>query len=144
MHLIRNSIDHGIESPELRASQGKPSLGKLCLRRHLRMVKSASRSRMMAEASIPKRSRQKALALGLRTATELQRMSQRELYALILLPGFSTAKQVTDVSGRGVGMGRGQDKPGGTRGNARDRFYLGKRERRFLSACHSRWPSFLA
>ncbi len=104
MHLIRNSIDHGIESPELRASQGKPSLGKIVL------TATPSDGQVAIEIKDDGRGidseaiKAKALALGLRTATELQRMSQRELYALILLPGFSTAKQVTDVSGRGVGM----------------------------------------
>ncbi len=104
MHLIRNSIDHGIESPELRVAQGKPSLGKIVL------TATPSDGQVAIEIKDDGRGidaeaiKAKALALGLRTATELQRMSQRELYSLILLPGFSTAKQVTDVSGRGVGM----------------------------------------
>ena len=103
-HLIRNSIDHGLETPEVRQKSGKFPVGKVTL------SAIAADGLVIIEISDdghgidPNAVRAKLVSLGMKTESELQRMSPKELYSHILLPGFSTAKQVSDVSGRGVGM----------------------------------------
>ncbi len=103
-HLIRNACDHGLETPEQRRRAGKPEEGRIALSaRHLggRIgIEVRDDGRGIDDAAV----RRKALEQGLRTPAELARLGQREVLSLILLPGFSTARQVTDVSGRGVGM----------------------------------------
>lgn len=103
-HLVRNACDHGIESPEERVRQGKPSHGILHLRAYheggqVNIEISDNGAGMDIE-----RVKQKAIEKGLCSAERAARMNDREALNLIFLPGFSTAKQVTNVSGRGVGM----------------------------------------
>ncbi|MES2393471.1 MAG: chemotaxis protein CheA [Acidobacteriota bacterium] len=102
MHLIRNSMDHGIESSATRAAAGKPPVATLRLSaRHsgasVLILVSDDGGGISSEAV-----RQRAIARGL-IAPEAQ-LSESQVFALILEPGFSTAQTVTDVSGRGVGM----------------------------------------
>lgn len=103
-HLIRNSIDHGLESPDVRAAAGKPRTGRIVLSATPAdgqvYIEIRDDGRGIDSVAV----KAKAASTGLRTDAELDRMSSRELLSLILLPGFSTAKKVTDVSGRGVGM----------------------------------------
>jgi len=103
-HLVRNACDHGIETAEERQQSGKPAAGTLQLAAsHLGdqiWIKIEDDGRGIDRERVQR----KALDQGLRTAEELARLNDRDLLALILLPGFSTAAQVTDVSGRGVGM----------------------------------------
>jgi two-component system, chemotaxis family, sensor kinase CheA len=103
-HLIRNSIDHGIELPDVRAAKGKPTAGRIVVAATAGdgqvHIKIKDDGRGLDPAAI----RAKALSLGLKSEDELQKLSPKELASLILLPGFSTAAKVTDVSGRGVGM----------------------------------------
>ncbi|HSQ40907.1 MAG TPA: chemotaxis protein CheA, partial [Fibrobacteraceae bacterium] len=103
-HLVRNSCDHGIEDPETRRKSGKPRVGTLILRAfheggqiHVDIVDDGHGISRTAV-------REKLLEKGLRTQEELASMADQELVSLIFLPGFSTAKVVSDVSGRGVGM----------------------------------------
>jgi two-component system chemotaxis sensor kinase CheA len=102
MHLIRNSMDHGIEPPEARRAAGKPATANIHLSaRHagaqvLICVSDDGRG-IDAEAV-----RARAIEKGLIGADA--RLSESEVFSLILEPGFSTAREVTDVSGRGVGM----------------------------------------
>ena len=103
-HIVRNSVDHGIESSEVRAAKGKPAKGVLCLRAfheggQVNIEIADDGGGIQAD-----RVRDKAIEKGLITAAQAEQMSERELTNLILLPGFSTAAQVTNVSGRGVGM----------------------------------------
>jgi len=103
-HLIRNSVDHGIELPEDRRSKGKSGTGCITLTAthedgQVRIEIHDDGRGIDSEAV-----RQRAISLRLKTEAELERMTPRELFGLILLPGFSTAKKVTEVSGRGVGM----------------------------------------
>ena len=104
VHLLRNSIDHGIEKPEDRIAAGKNPVGEVRLiARHegnnvLLMVADDGKG---LKANVIK---QKALEKGLVTKAELDAMDAGDIYKLIFLPGFSTAEVVTDVSGRGVGM----------------------------------------
>ncbi len=103
IHLVRNACDHGIERPAQRVGDGKPPMGRINLiARHegdqiCIQVKDDGRGVDCKAVS------RQLLKQNLRTTEQLARMSERELMALILLPGFSTATQVTDVSGRGVG-----------------------------------------
>ena len=103
-HAVRNSLDHGIEPPEVRQAAGKDPEGTL----RLRAVQEGSHviievSDDGAGISVEK-VRQKAIERGLITAERLVHQSERELLQLVFLPGFSTAAAVTNVSGRGVGM----------------------------------------
>ena len=103
-HLVRNSVDHGIETPEERAAKGKPSTGQITLTASHEDGQVRIEIRDDGRGIDPQAVRAKALAMRLKTESELDRMAPRELFALILLPGFSTARQLTEVSGRGVGM----------------------------------------
>ncbi len=102
VHLIRNSIDHGIESPDLRAAAGKPRRGTV----HLAAVHSGDSVLITIRddgAGLDKEAiRAKAVERGLISASA--ELPDKEIFAQIFAPGFSTAKKVTSVSGRGVGM----------------------------------------
>lgn len=102
VHLIRNSIDHGIEMPEVRKAAGKSSKGSV----HLGAMHSGDSVLVTIRddgAGLNKDAiRAKAIERGLITASS--ELSDKEIYNLIFAPGFSTAKSVTSVSGRGVGM----------------------------------------
>ena len=103
-HLVRNSVDHGVESPEDRIKKGKDARGLIVLKAYHAagqvVIEISDDGKgldgdMLAEAAVKK---------GLITSDQAKVMSEKERINLILLPGFSTAKKVTDVSGRGVGM----------------------------------------
>ena len=103
-HIVRNSVDHGIESPQERVSKGKPAEGRLLLRAYheggqvnIEIADDGGGIRI-------DKVKAKAVEKGLITAEHASRMSEREAVNLIFLPGFSTAAKVTNVSGRGVGM----------------------------------------
>jgi len=103
-HLVRNSVDHGIELPEDRVKAGKDRIGRLILRAfheggQVNIEISDDGAGLNAE-----RIRKKAVERALITAEQSARMTEREIFNLIFLPGFSTAEKVTNVSGRGVGM----------------------------------------
>lgn len=103
-HILRNSMDHGVELPAQRAAAGKPEAGIIRVRAfheggnfHLEVADDG--------AGIDStRVKEKAISRGLITAAQAQKMSEAELQALIFAPGLSTAEKVTSVSGRGVGM----------------------------------------
>jgi two-component system, chemotaxis family, sensor kinase CheA len=103
-HIIRNSIDHGIELPETRIKNGKPAEGILKVRAfheggqvNIEVMDDGAGINLEA---VRKRAQEK----GLLTADRAQNISERELTAMIFQPGFSTATRVSNVSGRGVGM----------------------------------------
>lgn len=102
MHLIRNCMDHGIESPEVRRAAGKPATATVHLAaRHAgaQVLISVSDDGKGIDVEAV---RARAVEKGLIASDA--RLTEAEVYALILAPGFSTAKEITDVSGRGVGM----------------------------------------
>lgn len=104
MHIIRNAIDHGIESAGKRASIGKPETGRVELvayteGRNVIVSVTDDGGGLNSDAILAK-----AQGLGLVTDIQVQTMSKEEINALIFLPGFSTNKEVTEFSGRGVGM----------------------------------------
>jgi len=103
-HLIRNSLTHGIETPEERIAAGKSSEGQLRLNaRHAdgMIVITVEDDGKGMDASVL---RARAIEKGLLTAEQVAAMSDQEALGIIFLPGFSTAKVVTDLAGRGVGM----------------------------------------
>ncbi|MCL4203942.1 MAG: chemotaxis protein CheW [Pirellulaceae bacterium] len=103
-HLIRNCCDHGLETPDQRASAGKPAAGRITLGARQQGGQIYIEVRDDGQGIDVERLRSKILASGLRTEADLARLSDKETLALITLPGFSTASTVTDLSGRGVGM----------------------------------------
>jgi two-component system, chemotaxis family, sensor kinase CheA len=103
-HLVRNSVDHGVETPEIRIKAGKKPAGIV----HLRAYHGAGQVNIEisddGKGIDPQKIVAAAISRGLVTQEQARIMSDKEKMAIILLPGFSTAEKVTDVSGRGVGM----------------------------------------
>jgi two-component system sensor histidine kinase and response regulator WspE len=103
-HMLRNAVDHGIESPEVRAAAGKDPTARLVLEaRHqsgMLVVRVADDGRGID----PERIREKVVAKALAGREMAAGMSAAELYEFLFLPGFSTASEVTEISGRGVGL----------------------------------------
>ena len=104
MHLLRNAVDHGIESPDERQVHGKPAVGKI----QVRVAQSADRVTLdvsddgqgLNDAAI----REQAVKRKLYTSEEAASLDESQLHALVLQPGFSTSRIITEVSGRGVGL----------------------------------------
>ena len=103
-HLVRNSVDHGIELPEARVQAGKARAGRLILRAFHESGQVNIEISDDGAGLSGERIRKKAIERGVVTAEQAARMNEREVFNLIFLPGFSTAEKVTNVSGRGVGM----------------------------------------
>ncbi|MBA5868747.1 MAG: chemotaxis protein CheA [Nitrospira sp. CR2.1] len=104
VHLVRNAIDHGIETPAERQAKGKPAEGQLTISASQEGNSIVIRINDDGRGIQVEKIKAKALSKGLVSEAELATMEHREMLNLIFLPGFSTAEQVTDVSGRGVGM----------------------------------------
>ncbi len=104
LHLLRNCIDHGIESPEERQVQKKPLRGRVLV--SVRRIRDRVAIEIEDDGRGMDAERLKAVAVanGLVTAEAAARMTDREAYMLACLPGISTAKDVSEISGRGVGM----------------------------------------
>ena len=103
-HVVRNAIDHGIESPEVRVAAGKPAEGTLTMRAFHEGGQVNIEISDDGAGIDPARIATKAIERGLATVEQLRAMPPREIVNLIFVPGFSTATKVTNVSGRGVGM----------------------------------------
>ncbi len=103
-HMVRNSADHGLERPDERRAAGKPEAGRIQLNAYHEggqiLIDVSDDGRGLALDRI----RAKALSLGFATEIELAAMTEAQLHQLIFRPGFSTAAEVTPVSGRGVGL----------------------------------------
>ena len=104
VHLVRNAIDHGIETPAERQAKGKAGEGQLTIAASQEGNSIVIRINDDGRGIQVEKIKEKALAKGLISEAELATMEHREILNLIFLPGFSTAEKVTDVSGRGVGM----------------------------------------
>ncbi len=104
VHVLRNAVDHGIESPEEREAAGKDPTG------HVRLTAERERDHVIIEVADdgggldPDQLREKAVDEGVKSREAVEAMEDDEAYDLVFHPGFSTAEEVTDVSGRGVGM----------------------------------------
>ena len=104
MHLLRNSLDHGVEMPDEREAKGKPRVGEVGLiARHegnnVVIMVTDDGSGIDAD-----KIRRKAVEKGLYTQEEVDKMDDQDAVRIIFLPGFSTAEKISDISGRGVGM----------------------------------------
>lgn len=104
VHMLRNSIDHGIESPSKRKEDGKSERGRVTVTSFQRGSSVVIEIRDDGGGIDPDRMVKKVVEMGLKTPEEAQAMSAREAQRQIFSPGFSTAAQVTEVSGRGMGM----------------------------------------
>ncbi len=102
VHMVRNALDHGIESPEVRETKGKPPYGTVKLSAYHSagnvIVEIADDGKGIDKDAIVKRAVERGLI------SDAEQMSERDIYNLLFEPGFSTAEIVSDVSGRGVGM----------------------------------------
>ena len=103
-HVVRNAVDHGIESPEARAAKGKAAEGVLRLHAYHEGGQINIEITDDGAGIDPARIRAKAVQRGLVSAEIAGRMSDHEVVRMVFLPGFSTAEQISNISGRGVGM----------------------------------------
>ncbi len=104
LHLVRNAVGHGLETPAERQAAGKPAIGQLTLsaltERDDVLIQVQDDGRGINTDSV----RRKAIERGLTSAEAAARLSEPEVWAFLFEPGFSMAKEVTDISGRGVGL----------------------------------------
>lgn len=126
MHLLRNSADHGLESAEVRAERGKPEVGSIFLDAY------QDGNNVVIEVSDDgngidvENVKMKAVERGIITEEQADIMSEKEIIDLLFLPSFSTAKKVSDVSGRGVGLDVVKSKIEALSGEIETRTTLGK------------------
>ena len=104
MHLVRNAADHGLETADNRKRAGKPAVGRIHLSAQHKAGLVNIRIIDDGKGIDPQAMRAAAIKKGISTQSQADAMTDREALELILLPGFSTASKVTDLSGRGVGM----------------------------------------
>jgi two-component system chemotaxis sensor kinase CheA len=103
-HLIRNSVDHGVELPEKRKSRGKNEEGKIVIKSYHEGGQVTIEINDDGNGINPQIVSDKAVQKGLYTLEQVQKLTPKQVLNIIFLPGFSTAEQVTNISGRGVGM----------------------------------------
>ncbi len=104
MHLLRNSADHGLESAEVRAQRGKPEVGSIFLDAYQDGNNVVIEVRDDGNGIDVEAVKKKAIERSVITSEQAEIMTDKDVINLLFLPSFSTAKQVTDVSGRGVGL----------------------------------------
>jgi two-component system sensor histidine kinase and response regulator WspE len=103
-HIIRNAVDHGIELPEVRRAAGKPEQARIVVEARHHAGQLQVRVVDDGRGIDPDAIRRKVVERGMQAADVVARLGERELFDFLFLPGFSTAKQVTEISGRGVGL----------------------------------------
>lgn len=103
-HMIRNSVDHGIEMPDLRTAASKPAMGTVLLRASHQAGQVVIEISDDGKGMVPDKIAASCLAKCMVSREQIEAMSDRDKIALIFLPGFSTAEKLSSVSGRGVGM----------------------------------------
>ncbi len=103
-HLVRNAVDHGIEMPDVRIAAGKQETGTLRITAYHEGGQVMIAIEDDGAGINIERVKEKVLTMGLRETSALDELSDKEIANLIFLPGMSTAKEITDISGRGVGM----------------------------------------
>ena len=104
VHLIRNSVDHGVEEESVRLAAGKPAKGTVYLRAFYKGNSVTIEIEDDGKGIDPEKMREVAIRKGLLSPEEAKQLDDRESMELIFAPGFSSAEQITDISGRGVGM----------------------------------------
>lgn len=103
-HLIRNSVDHGIENPQKRVANGKSETGTINIKSFHEGGQVTIEISDDGNGIDPDKIKEKAISKGLITAEHANSLSKKQILNLIFTPGFSTAEQITNISGRGVGM----------------------------------------
>lgn len=116
IHLLRNAVDHGIETPEEREAAGKSPIGQVMLAIEQRGNEIVARISDDGGGIDPARVREKAVSLGLISAQEADMMPEDDVRSLIFHPGMTTTTQVTHISGRGIGMDVVRDRVESLRG----------------------------
>ncbi len=104
VHLVRNSIDHGIETPDVRAKSGKPLKGTITLSAEHEGNNIIITVEDDGKGMDPEKLKEKAVEKGILTKEKAKELTKQDAFNIIFLPGFSTAEKVTNISGRGVGM----------------------------------------
>ncbi|MBV1777229.1 chemotaxis protein CheA [Burkholderiaceae bacterium DAT-1] len=104
VHIVRNSLDHGFELPDVRKAAGKPAAGTLTIRARQESDRAVIEIIDDGKGIDPEVVKRKALEKGLIDEAALTRLSDQEAVNLVFAPGFSTAEAISDLSGRGVGM----------------------------------------
>ncbi|MBL8826713.1 MAG: chemotaxis protein CheA [Planctomycetaceae bacterium] len=104
IHMVRNSADHGIESPEARLAAGKPAQGTITLDAFHRGNSIVIQVKDDGKGLDPQKIKNKAIEKGIIAPSDAERMTPHQAMQLIWAPGFSTAEKVTEISGRGMGM----------------------------------------
>ena len=104
VHMVRNSVDHGIEMPQVRAASGKPATGKLVLAAEQQGDHILISVRDDGAGIDPEKLRKKVVEKGLMDPSQAAKLTSDECLQLVFMAGFSTKEQVSDLSGRGVGM----------------------------------------
>ncbi len=104
IHIVRNSIDHGLESPNERSQNGKPAGGTLSIEAFEENDNVYVRIKDDGRGLQTERIRNRAIERGLMTEEQARSLKEEDVWPLIFAPGFSTAEKVTDISGRGIGM----------------------------------------
>ncbi|MEQ9485791.1 response regulator [Coleofasciculus sp. F4-SAH-05] len=104
MHLLRNAFDHGIELPEVRRQQGKPEVGQIEIRAYHQGSQTIIEVKDDGQGLNIKRIGQQAIDMGLVSPEQLTTLTPNRLFEFLFEPGFSTAEQVSELSGRGVGL----------------------------------------
>ncbi|MDJ0590278.1 MAG: hybrid sensor histidine kinase/response regulator [Pleurocapsa sp. MO_226.B13] len=104
LHLLRNGFDHGIEAPDVRTSKGKPATGKIEIHAYYQGNQTVIEVKDDGKGLDVEKIAQKAIEKGLISDREAAKATKERLYDLIFEPGFSTKNQVSEISGRGVGM----------------------------------------
>jgi two-component system sensor histidine kinase and response regulator WspE len=103
-HIVRNAVDHGLEMPDERRAKGKPAQARVVIEARHHAGQLLVRVTDDGKGIDPESIRRKVVERGMQPADLAGRLNERELFDFLFLPGFSTAKQVTEISGRGVGL----------------------------------------
>lgn len=133
VHLLRNSVDHGLEREEERIAAGKDPVGKVWLRASHQGNSVVIEVEDDGKGIDPAKTKAKAVEKGVITEDDARNMDDREAIDLIFAPGFSTAEKITDISGRGVGMDVVRSNIKELKGNVSVQSELGKGSRFTLS-----------
>ena len=104
LHMIRNSCDHGVETPEVRLAKGKPRMGTVNLSAYHEGNHVVIEIKDDGAGMDPDKLKRKAIEKGVITVDEANNMDDKQAFSLIFKAGFSTAEKITNISGRGVGM----------------------------------------
>ncbi|MDP2627270.1 MAG: ATP-binding protein [Candidatus Rokubacteria bacterium] len=142
LHLLRNAVSHGIEPAEARRRLGKPAEGTITLEASREADRIVLEVRDDGGGIDPERLREAAVRLGFADPERAQGLAPQELMALLFQPGFSTAREASDVSGRGVGLNVVKARVEGLRGSVEVSSAPPARGLASRSASRPRWPSW--